>query len=162
MSELVDERTGTRWTSHIVTDISRHCAGHFDRGQASWMSPWLSLPLYEAWRQRTRLSRRLDELGIRGFRQLVAGLPDDAREAIPDLLARLAIPKPHIERFLLAELFSVAGGGSGGSGAVGTSPSGRPCKPLDSARATSQASRTASSPVRSSATGGGSSACQAR
>ena len=51
VSELVDERNGTRWTSHIVTDISRHCAGHFDRGQASWLSPWLSLPLYEAWRQ---------------------------------------------------------------------------------------------------------------
>ncbi|MFM7250303.1 MAG: YbcC family protein [Planctomycetaceae bacterium] len=109
VSELVDERTGTRWTSHIVTDISRHCAGHFDRGQASWMSPWLSLPLYEAWRQRTRLSRRLDELGIRGCRQLVASLPEDPLDAIPDLLARLAIPRPHVERFLLAELFSVAG-----------------------------------------------------
>jgi uncharacterized protein YbcC (UPF0753/DUF2309 family) len=109
VSELVDERTGTRWTSHIVTDISRHCAGHFDRGQASWLSPWLSLPLYEAWRQRAQLSRRLDQLGIRGFRQLVAALPDDPREAIPALLARLAIPEPHIERFLLAELFSVAG-----------------------------------------------------
>ena len=102
VSELVDERTGTRWTSHIVTDISRHCAGHFDRGQASWLSPWLSLPLYEAWRQRKQLSRRLDQLGIRGFRQLVAALPADPHEAILDLLARLAIPKPHIERFLLA------------------------------------------------------------
>jgi uncharacterized protein YbcC (UPF0753/DUF2309 family) len=109
VSELVDERTGTRWTSHIVTDISRHCAGHFDRGQASWLSPWLSLPLYEAWRQRAQLSRRLDELGIRGFRQLVAALPDDPLQAIPALLSRLAIPEPHIERFLLAELFSVAG-----------------------------------------------------
>ena len=109
VSELVDERTGTRWTSHIVTDISRHCAGHFDRGQASWLSPWLSLPLYEAWRQRKQLSRRLDQLGIRGFRQLVAALPADPHEAILDLLARLAIPKPHVERFLLAELFSVAG-----------------------------------------------------
>lgn len=109
VSELVDERTGARWTSHIVTDISRHCAGHFDRGQATWLSPWLNLPLYEAWRQRAQLSRRLDQLGIRGFRQLVAALPDDPREAIPALLARLAIPEPHIERFLLAELFSVAG-----------------------------------------------------
>ena len=109
VSELVDERSGTRWTSHIVTDISRHCAGHFDQGQASWTSPWLSLPLYEAWRQRTQLSRRLDKLGIRGFRQLVATLPDDPLEAIPDLLTRLTIPRQHIERFLLAELFSVAG-----------------------------------------------------
>ena len=65
--------------------------------------------VYEAWRQRKQLSRRLDQLGIRGFRQLVAALPADPHEAILDLLARLAIPKPHVERFLLAELFSVAG-----------------------------------------------------
>jgi uncharacterized protein YbcC (UPF0753/DUF2309 family) len=109
VSELVDERLGTRWTSHIITDISRHCAAHFDRGQASWQSPWLGLPLYEAWQHRAQYSRRLDQLGIRGFRQLVAKLPTDPFEAIADLLVRLAIPEPHIERFLLAELFSVAG-----------------------------------------------------
>lgn len=109
VSELVDEQSGTRWTSHIITDISRHCAAHFDRGQASWQSPWLGLPLYEAWQHRAQYSRRLDQLGIRGFRQLVAGLPTDPLEAIADLLVRLAIPEPHLERFLLAELFSVAG-----------------------------------------------------
>lgn len=109
VSELVDEQLGTRWTSHVVTDISRHCAGQFDRGQASWQSPWLGLPLYEAWRQRAQSSRRLDQLGIRGFRRLVADLPADPVEAITDLLLRLQIPKEHVERFLLAELFSVAG-----------------------------------------------------
>ena len=109
VSERVDEQLGTRWNSHIITDISRHCAAHFDRGQASWQSPWLGLPLYEAWQQRAQYSRRLDQLGIRGFRQLVAGLPNDPLEAIADLLARLAIPEAHVERFLLAELFSVAG-----------------------------------------------------
>jgi len=109
VSELVDERLGTRWTSHIVTDISRHCAAQFDRGQASWPSPWLGLPLYESWQQRAQFSRRLDQLGIRGFRRLVADLPADPFAAIADLLIRLQIPEPQVERFLLAELFSVAG-----------------------------------------------------
>jgi uncharacterized protein YbcC (UPF0753/DUF2309 family) len=109
VSELIDARLGTRWTSHIVTDISRLCAAHFDRGQATWHSPWFGLPLYEAWRHQARLSRRLEKLGISDFSRTVARLPSDPIDAIARSLGVLGIPEEHVERFLLAELFSVAG-----------------------------------------------------
>ncbi|MFM7244100.1 MAG: YbcC family protein [Planctomycetaceae bacterium] len=109
VTEAVDRRLGSSWTSHIVTDISRHCAAHYDRGQAAWPSPWKHLPLYEAWRETSRVSRRMDLLGLRGFRSFVAGLPAGAEEAVASLLVQLAIPEEHWRKFMLCELFSVAG-----------------------------------------------------
>jgi uncharacterized protein YbcC (UPF0753/DUF2309 family) len=109
VAEAVDRRLGSSWNSHIVTDISRHCAAHYDRGQAAWPSPWKHLPLYEAWRETSRASRRMEFLGIRGFREFVAGLPAGAEEAVASLLVQLAIPQDHWRKFMLCELFSVAG-----------------------------------------------------
>ena len=109
VAEAIDRRLGSSWTSHIVTDISRHCAAHYDRGQAAWPSPWKHLPLYEAWRETSRVSRRMDLLGIRGFRSFVAGLPADAEQAVASLLVQLAVPEDHWRKFMLCELFSVAG-----------------------------------------------------
>jgi uncharacterized protein YbcC (UPF0753/DUF2309 family) len=109
VSEAVDSRQGSSWSSHLVTDISRHCAAHYDQGQAAWPNPWKHLPLYEAWRESARTSRRMDMLGITGFRRFVAELPADPERAIALLLERLAIPERHWRRFLLCELLSVAG-----------------------------------------------------
>lgn len=109
VAEAVDRLQGGSWTSHIVTDISRHCAAHYDRGQAAWPSPWKHLPLYEAWRETSRVSRRMDLLGIRGFRSFVAALPPVAEEAVASLLVQLGIPQDHWRKFMLCELFSVAG-----------------------------------------------------
>lgn len=109
VSEAIDARLGSSWSSHVVTDISRHCAAHEDRGQAAWPNPWRHLPLYEAWRESTRVSRRLELLGIRGFRRFVAALPVDAEAAVGTLLERLAIPERHWRPFLLCQLASVSG-----------------------------------------------------
>ncbi|MGI9176920.1 MAG: YbcC family protein [Pirellulales bacterium] len=109
VSEAIDRRLGSSWTSHIVTDISRQCAAHYDHGQAAWPSPWKHLPLYEAWREAGRVSRRMDMLGIPGFRSFVDGLPSDPEEAVASLLVQLAIPEPHWRKFMLGELLSVAG-----------------------------------------------------
>jgi uncharacterized protein YbcC (UPF0753/DUF2309 family) len=109
VSEAIDGRRGSSWSSHVVTDISRHCAAHYDQGQAAWPNPWKHLPLWEAWREAACTSRRMDMLGIRGFRQFVADLPADAEQAIAVLLEQLGIPEIHWRRFLLGELLSVAG-----------------------------------------------------
>jgi len=109
VSEVVDRRLGSSWSSHVITDISRHCGLHYDRGQAAWASPWKHLPLYEAWREAFRISRRMDLLGLKGFRKFVAGLPAEPDQAVSALLGRLAVPEAHWRPFLLCELSSVAG-----------------------------------------------------
>jgi uncharacterized protein YbcC (UPF0753/DUF2309 family) len=109
VSEVVDRWQGSSWTSHMVNDITRHCAAQFDEGQASWSSPWKALPLYAAWREAAQLSHRMDMLGLKGFRRLVAQLPERPVDAIAELLGRLGIPTNCWRSFLLCEMFSVAG-----------------------------------------------------
>ena len=109
LSEIVDQRLESSWTSHILNDITRHCAAHYDEGQASWPSPWKGLSLYEAWREATQRSSRMDMLGISGFRSLVAQLPETAADAIAVLLGTLEVPSQTWRSFLLCEMFSVAG-----------------------------------------------------
>ena len=109
VSEVVDRRLESSWSSHVITDISRHCGLHYDKGQAAWASPWKHLPLYEAWREAFRISRRMDLLGLKGFRRFVAGLPADPEQAVSALLGRLAVPEAHWRPFMLCELSSVSG-----------------------------------------------------
>lgn len=109
VSEVIDRRLSSSWSSHVITDISRHCGLHYDEGQAAWASPWKHLPLYEAWREAFRISRRMDMLGLKGFRKFVAGLPAEPDQAVSALLTRLGVPEAHWRPFLLCELSSVAG-----------------------------------------------------
>ncbi len=105
----VDRQLGSHWSSHIINDISRHCAAHFDEGQAIWSSPWRGLSLYEAWHAASQIGWRMDLLGLTGFRAFVAQMPATAKEAIPQLLEELGIPQSCRRQFLLCELFSIAG-----------------------------------------------------
>lgn len=109
VSEAVDRRQASRWASHFINDVTRHCAAHFDQGQAAWTNPWKDETLYEAWRDAATRSRRLDLLGVRGFRTLVNQLPKSPVAAIAVLLEHLGIPDRHWQPFLMCELFSVYG-----------------------------------------------------
>ncbi len=109
VAEAVDQQQGSTWSSHIVNDITRHCAAHYDEGQATWSSPWKESTLYTAWREAAQLSRRMDMLGLKGFREFVATLPADPRQAVEKMLAALEVPPSHWRQFLLCESFSVAG-----------------------------------------------------
>jgi uncharacterized protein YbcC (UPF0753/DUF2309 family) len=109
LAEAVDRKRSGAWASHIVNDITRHLSAHYDEGQAAWPSPWKGLPLFQAWREGAKLSRRMDALGIAGFRSLVAQLPAEASDAIREMLNELGIPKGHWRGFLLSQAFSVGG-----------------------------------------------------
>jgi uncharacterized protein YbcC (UPF0753/DUF2309 family) len=109
VSEVLDQAGAGRWTSHIIDDISRFCAAHYDQGQAVWSSPWKGLLLWDAWRQFASASGRMEKLGIRSFRRFVADLPESPVQAIEALLRMLEVPAAVREPFLLGELLSIAG-----------------------------------------------------
>jgi uncharacterized protein YbcC (UPF0753/DUF2309 family) len=108
-AELADHKHGTHWNATIVQEVSKHCAAHFDRGQASWSSPWKHLPLYEAWRRAAAIDRRMEQLGARGFRDFVASLPATAEAALAKLLVELEIPRSAWLDVLQRSIYSVAG-----------------------------------------------------
>ncbi|MCS6850615.1 MAG: DUF2309 domain-containing protein [Gemmataceae bacterium] len=113
VAELIDQETGTDWSHAIRHEVSRHCAAHFDLGQAAWPSPWRGLPLYTAWCRIARVDRRLEKLGVRRFCNFVARLPESPRAAIHLLLTEsLQVPLDGWRNLLLCELGTVSGWGS--------------------------------------------------
>ncbi|QDU92369.1 YbcC family protein [Lignipirellula cremea] len=109
VAELVDHQLYGDWTNHIVNDISRYCAAHYDEGQAAWPSPWKDLSLYAAWRHSAQVSRRMEQLGIPSFRDWARQLPTSPAAAIAQSLSVLQVPHEHWRSFLLCEMFSIGG-----------------------------------------------------
>jgi uncharacterized protein len=109
VSEALDKRHGTLWTSHFINDITRHCSAHYDRGQALWANPWRGLSLYAAWREAFSRGKRWDLMGFPEFRRLVRMLPSDPRRAIAVLLNELSLPEETWQAFLTCMVCSVFG-----------------------------------------------------
>lgn len=109
VAEIVDQQQSSSWTILITNDLTRHCATHYDLGQASWSSPWKQCSLYAAWREASMISSRMEMLGLRGYRQIVSNLPESPAEAIKELLIALRVPISHWKLFLLCQASSIAG-----------------------------------------------------
>jgi len=109
LSAIVDRYGRGGWTQAVNEEIAKHCAAHYDEGQAAWASPWQNLTLYQAWRSSAAHDLRMEILGIRGFRRFVRDLPNTAEATIDHLLKRLRVPVEFRESLLLAEAYSVLG-----------------------------------------------------
>ena len=109
LSESLDHYTGAQWSQLILEEVSKHCAAHYDEGQAFWSSPWRELPLFPAWRSAIRYDRRLELLGVSGLRKMAAGLPHDPHAALVVLLNQLAVPAALWEDFLTCEALTMPG-----------------------------------------------------
>ncbi len=109
LSEVYDRHCRTNWTATFLDETSRCCAAHYDDGQSTWKSPWRQFPLYLAWRSAAELDRRVEVLGLNGFRKFVSKLPHTADAAVVELLTRLEVPRDQWESVLLCTAFSMPG-----------------------------------------------------
>jgi uncharacterized protein YbcC (UPF0753/DUF2309 family) len=96
-------------TAFMVDEISRWCAAYFDEGQSVWRLPARALKLYPAWRTSMRHDRNPEMMGIAGFRDAVADLPDDPVAAIGTVVRELGVPDRAVEDYLHQALFDVGG-----------------------------------------------------
>ncbi len=96
-------------TAFMIDEISKFCAGYYDEAQAAWKMPWRDLAPYAAWRASMRFDRNPEAMGVANFRQNVAALPEDAREAIAAIVAALGIPTRAVADYLHRALFDIQG-----------------------------------------------------
>lgn len=96
-------------TAFMVDEISRWCAAYFDEGQASWQMPVRHMSPWMAWRETMRHDRNAEALGVKGFRQIIAGLPEDPVAAIAHIVAAIGIPERAQADYLHRALFDVGG-----------------------------------------------------
>jgi uncharacterized protein YbcC (UPF0753/DUF2309 family) len=96
-------------TAFMTDEISKWCAAYFDEGQSSWRIPGRGLRPYAAWRAAMRYDHNPEVMGVAGFRDLVAALPDDPLEAIAEVVRRLGVPKRAIADYLHQALIDIGG-----------------------------------------------------
>lgn len=108
-AEAVDSRDGSNWAETLRAEIGRHCAAHYDQGQASWPSPWKDQSLYSAWHSVAAIDLQMQTLGIANFNRFVGSLPASTEDAILVLLKKLAVPEEHWTEFLLCIAHTVPG-----------------------------------------------------
>jgi uncharacterized protein len=96
-------------TAFMVDEISRWCAAYFDEGQASWQMPVKHLSPWTAWRESMKHDRGAEALGVKGFRRLVADLPNDPVAAIGLIVEAIGIPERAQADYLHRALFDIGG-----------------------------------------------------
>ena len=109
VADVVSSATGTDWAHLMLERTGAWAAAYFDRGQASWPSPWRTLTPYAAWRAEAALDATPEVHGATHFRRLVAHLPPDAHGAIEAAIARLGIPAAGLDAYLQRLLYSIGG-----------------------------------------------------
>ncbi|QEG36121.1 YbcC family protein [Bythopirellula goksoeyrii] len=109
ISAAYDESACVSWTAKIHEEIGKHCAAHYDRGQAFWPSPWQAQPLYSAWRSAMRHDRRLEVMGLRGVRILAKSLPNEPAAAVARLLQASRVPSELWRAYLLCLAYELPG-----------------------------------------------------
>lgn len=109
LTERLDRYSGSHWSRLVVEEISKHCAAHYDQGQAFWASPWRDLPLYLAWRSAMQHDLSFALLGVNTIRSVVKDLPHDPHAALVMLLERMAVPEGLWKDFLLCQACTMPG-----------------------------------------------------
>ncbi|MDX2277217.1 MAG: DUF2309 domain-containing protein [Hyphomonadaceae bacterium] len=109
LDSLADGDREASRTAFMIEEISKWCATYFDEGQAAWRSPWRGHSPYAAWRAAMRHDRNAAAMGLKGFNQTIAALPDDPLEAIAHIVNSLGIPERAHEDYLFRALFDIGG-----------------------------------------------------
>lgn len=109
IAEYVSQFSEIDWTETIRDEVSKHCADHYDEGQATWGSSLKNLTLFQAWSSVAKYDRNVEVLGLNGFCKLVDELPPTPEAAIVDLLQKLGVPEELWSTFLLCQAFSIPG-----------------------------------------------------
>ncbi|MBY0489947.1 MAG: DUF2309 domain-containing protein [Gemmatimonadaceae bacterium] len=113
MTDVVDEtrdavRQGT-WREFVAEHVSHVCGAWFGEGQARWPAE-RDGGLYGLWRGMAAQDAGVRlRMGLRGFREAAAQLPEDPRALLVDGLEELGVPTALRTAYCTALLLSVSG-----------------------------------------------------
>ncbi len=109
LADVATAEFGGRWSTLIVEEVSKWCAAYFDEGQSAWRMPWKKQALFPAWRQAALIDATPELLGFKGFRKLVASLPQSTTEAVGLMLDTLGISATQTENYLHRLMMTLPG-----------------------------------------------------
>ena len=114
IAHLANKATNDNWSDFVTESISKWAGGYFDKGQSYWHSPFKDLAPFAAWRAEAEIDRSSEVRGIKGFRKIIAQLPQSAEETIVLGIEKLGIPAEGLERYLHRLMLTIHGWASYG------------------------------------------------
>ena len=109
VADVATACTGHDWDRLATDRVSAWAGAYFDHGQALWRSADSAQPLFAAWKAEASVDRTPEVMGLTGFRDVVAALPDDPQAAAYEALARLDVPEAGLDRYLHRVLMRAGG-----------------------------------------------------
>lgn len=110
LADLLDHTLPhAHWSRFVAEETAKWCSVHFDRNQATWLSPFRHLGLFAAWKAGASRDRKPETFGLHDFRDFVRALPDDPVAVIRHCLAQLDPQGVELADFLHRQLASVGG-----------------------------------------------------
>jgi len=109
VADILKRETGNRWDVFVTDRLSAWAAGYFDEGQVTWASPWQALTPYAAWRREALVDRTPEVMGLKGFCQVVADLPETADGLLVEATGRLGLGAPALDLYFHRLLMSIGG-----------------------------------------------------
>ena len=109
VADVLDWTLHTDRTHLLIGEIGKWCAAWTDEGQAAWPTPLRHLPFYSAWRAGMRHDWAPEVAGLRGFRAVIAALPEQPVTSIAACLDIISLSVSEADDYLHRALLSVAG-----------------------------------------------------
>ncbi|MDF1749241.1 MAG: DUF2309 domain-containing protein [Alphaproteobacteria bacterium] len=108
VADLAARITGTDWPGIIADRIGNWAAGHFDAGQALWITS-SGKTAWSAYKTGAPHDITPEILGLKGFASFIEGAPDSALEAIAQSVERLGMRDDALESYFHQLLLSLGG-----------------------------------------------------
>lgn len=109
VASVASDVTGQDWARWVTDHVSAWASTYFDRGQASWPCPWAHQTPWGAWKAQMARDRGPELRGVVGFRDTVAGLPDDAEVALTTMAGELGLEAEGVQPYVARLLGTVLG-----------------------------------------------------
>lgn len=109
VADVACAQTGADWDRLATDRVSAWAAAYFDGGQALWRSTDPAQPPFAAWKAEARVDRTPEVMGLVGFRDVVAALPEDPLAAAHEALTRLDVPDVALDVYLHRVLLRAGG-----------------------------------------------------
>ncbi len=108
VADVVGQTTDVDWSRFSKEHLGGFFATYFDTTFATWQ-PRREGSLFATWKAEAEIDRTPEIMGAKGFRGVVASLPDSFEDAAGEALARLGVPTDGVELYLHRLLMRVGG-----------------------------------------------------
>ncbi len=108
-ADIASRVTGSDWAGFVADRVAGYAADYFDEGQASWAIPVREDGVFGAWRYRARVDYMPEIMGLRGFRQVVAGLPQDPNDVLVETARAAGLAGDDLELYFHRLAMTVGG-----------------------------------------------------